>query len=185
MKKILYILIVCLCSGSLSSCKDDDDEIDYAWKNANEEAFHALKDSPGFRSAEVDKGPGNVYYKVLDESAVTSETVPFFTSVVTVAYKGRLYNSNIYFDQNEQFTFKLDGSNYYMFGQAIAGTSVISGWQVALQNMREGEKWEVWIPWALAYGAAGSGAIPGYSTLVFEIELKKIEQLYPLTQEES
>jgi peptidylprolyl isomerase/FKBP-type peptidyl-prolyl cis-trans isomerase FklB len=39
--------------------------------------------------------------------------------------------------------------------------------------MQEGDKWEIWIPWNLGYGASEntSGNIPAYTTLVFEIEL--------------
>ena len=54
-------------------------------------------------------------------------------------------------------------------------SDVISGWQWALQNMKEGAKWEVIIPWQLAYGVNGSGSsIPPYSALVFEINLTTI-----------
>ena len=41
--------------------------------------------------------------------------------------------------------------------------------------MVEGDKYEVWIPQQLAYGANGSGSIPGYSTLIFEIELVSVD----------
>jgi FKBP-type peptidyl-prolyl cis-trans isomerase len=40
-----------------------------------------------------------------------------------------------------------------------------------------GDKWEVWIPQELGYGTTGSGEIPGYSTLVFEMELVEITAL--------
>lgn len=54
--------------------------------------------------------------------------------------------------------------------------SVISGWTVALQHMVEGDKYEVWIPQQLAYGASESGDIPAYSTLIFEIELVSVDE---------
>lgn len=56
---------------------------------------------------------------------------------------------------------------------SFAPNQVIPGWTEALQLMREGEKWRVFLPSALAYGASGvgGGKIPGYSTLVFTIEL--------------
>ncbi len=40
--------------------------------------------------------------------------------------------------------------------------------------MKVGDKWEVWMPWKLAYGEAGNSSIQGYTTLVFEIELVSI-----------
>lgn len=54
--------------------------------------------------------------------------------------------------------------------------SVISGWTVALQHMVEGDKYEVWIPQQLAYGASDNGDIPAYSTLIFEIRLVSVDE---------
>ena len=54
--------------------------------------------------------------------------------------------------------------------------SVISGWTVALQHMVEGDKYEIWIPQQLAYGASDNGDIPAYSTLIFEIELVSVDE---------
>lgn len=181
MKRTFYILTICLCSSLFLSCSKDDDKIDYEWKNANEAAFNELESKTGYEKAEIPGGPGHVYYKVLKESSVTDpDSVPKYTSVVTVAYKGWLYNGAV-FDKGPKLRFKIDGTVFYINGKEQPATSVISGWKIALQNMREGDKWEVWIPWQLGYGSSGSGSgIPGYSTLVFEIELTKIDQLEPL-----
>lgn len=52
---------------------------------------------------------------------------------------------------------------------------VIKGWTEALQMMTVGSKWRLTIPFDLAYGEQGSqGAIPPYSTLVFDVELLEI-----------
>jgi len=52
---------------------------------------------------------------------------------------------------------------------------VIAGWTEALQLMTEGSKWRLYVPYNLAYGEQGSqGAIPPYSTLVFDVELLAI-----------
>lgn len=53
-------------------------------------------------------------------------------------------------------------------------TGVIKGWTEALLLMKEGDKWELFIPYELAYGEAGRSGIPPYSALVFEIELIKV-----------
>ena len=55
-------------------------------------------------------------------------------------------------------------------------TGVIKGWQEALQLMRVGDKWKVFIPSELAYGASGAGGIIGpHEVLIFELELLSIE----------
>lgn len=53
---------------------------------------------------------------------------------------------------------------------------VIKGWQEALQLMRVGDKWKVFIPSELAYGALGAGGLIGpHEVLIFEMELLAIE----------
>ena len=49
----------------------------------------------------------------------------------------------------------------------------------AMQLMKEGSKWELYIPSELAYGEQGAGgAIPGGAALVFEMELLKVKGDY-------
>lgn len=56
-------------------------------------------------------------------------------------------------------------------------TGVIKGWTEALKLMRVGAKWELYIPYNLAYGEAQPlELIKPYSALVFEVELLKIEE---------
>ena len=51
---------------------------------------------------------------------------------------------------------------------------VIPGWQEAIQLMPVGSKFKFYIPYELAYGEAGTGPIPPFSTLIFEVELLEI-----------
>ncbi|MCQ2201886.1 MAG: FKBP-type peptidyl-prolyl cis-trans isomerase [Bacteroidales bacterium] len=53
-------------------------------------------------------------------------------------------------------------------------SSVIPGWTEGLQYMKEGAKYRFYIPYYLAYGARGSGPIPPYSTLIFDVELIEV-----------
>ncbi|XP_056637545.1 46 kDa FK506-binding nuclear protein [Diorhabda sublineata] len=85
---------------------------------------------------------------------------------VTVYYEGRLKSNNKVFDSTKQgqgFSFRLGGGE------------VIKGWDQGLLGMKIGGKRRITCPPNMAYGAKGSPpAIPGNSTLVFEVELKKV-----------
>jgi FKBP-type peptidyl-prolyl cis-trans isomerase len=58
-------------------------------------------------------------------------------------------------------------------------TQVIPGWTEALQLMKVGDKWEIVVPYQLAYGEAGRAGIPPFSVLRFEIELVEIVAQQP------
>ncbi len=101
-------------------------------------------------------------YKIIKKG--TGKT-PTINSMVTVDYEGRLINGTIF-----------DSS--YKTGKPVSFPvkGVIPGWTEVLQLMKEGSVWEVYIPQELAYGAnSPGGAIEPYSTLIFKIELKKVE----------
>jgi len=86
---------------------------------------------------------------------------PLSTDTVKVNYSGTLLDGTEFdssYKRGEPITFKLNG--------------VIPGWTEALQLMKEGAKYKVFIPSALAYGERGMPPrIEPNSTLVFEIEL--------------
>lgn len=76
----------------------------------------------------------------------------------------------------------LDGTQFdssYDYGQPAIFplAQVIPGWTEGIQLMNVGSKYKFYIPSSLAYGpeGAGGGVIPGYSTLIFEVELLSIE----------
>ena len=52
---------------------------------------------------------------------------------------------------------------------------VIKGWTEALQLMKEGDKWQLFVPPELGYGEKGTGPIPGNTILVFEVELIEVK----------
>jgi len=99
-------------------------------------------------------------YKIINTG---TGAMPTASSSVTVHYTGKLIDGSI-FDSSVQrgqpTTFNVNG--------------VIKGWTEALQLMHEGDKWILFIPQDLAYGANGTGGIPPYATLIFEVELIKV-----------
>ena len=82
---------------------------------------------------------------------------------VQVLYKGTLLNGQV-FDENLK-----DGISF-----PVGLGQVIPGWDEMLQLMKEGDKLKAIIPWNLAYGPRGNGLITPFSTLVFEMELVKV-----------
>ncbi|MCA0900009.1 MULTISPECIES: FKBP-type peptidyl-prolyl cis-trans isomerase [Microbulbifer] len=101
-------------------------------------------------------------YKVITEGTGPS---PSETSVVEVDYKGTL----------------IDGTEFdssYKNGKPVQFpvNGVIKGWTEALQLMKQGAKWELYIPSELAYGPGGAGGLIGpNATLIFEVELHKAD----------
>lgn len=102
-------------------------------------------------------------YEVMKEGEGVS---PKPTDKVTVHYHGTLIDGTV-FDSSVQrgqpATFPVNG--------------VIAGWVEALQLMKVGSKYKLFIPYNLAYGERGSGpTIKPYAALVFEVELLGINQ---------
>ena len=87
------------------------------------------------------------------------------TDTVTVQYKGTLTDGTEFdssYKRGQPATFLVSG--------------VIPGWTEALQLMKEGAKWQLFIPSNLAYGERGAGREIGpYATLIFEVELISIK----------
>ena len=97
-------------------------------------------------------------YKIISDG--TGES-PKPGDEVQVKYTGRLIDGTV-FDSTD----KRGGQPArFKVGQ------VIPGWTEALQLMKKGSKWELYIPSQLAYGERATGAIPQNSTLIFEVEL--------------
>lgn len=102
--------------------------------------------------------PGNIYYRIVKNGDGTF--TPSARSIVTVHYKGSLINGRVF-----------DNSYERNCPEAFRLNEVIEGWQLALQRMRVGGKWIIFIPYTMGYGSRASGPIPAFSTLVFEVEL--------------
>jgi len=106
--------------------------------------------------------PSGLQYKIITEGKGDK---PKPTDMVTVNYRGTL----------------IDGTEFdssYKRGQAASFkvTGVIPGWTEALQLMKAGSKWQLFIPSNLAYGERGAGRdIMPNATLIFDVELMSIQ----------
>jgi len=126
-------------------------------KQAGEEFLAKNRSNDGV--VETESG---LQYKVIQSADGPSPTI---NDKVKVHYTGKLLDGTVFdssVERGQPASFRLNG--------------VIKGWTEALQLMRVGEKWELYIPGELAYGERGSGGKIGPNELlIFEVELLGIE----------
>ena len=116
--------------------------------------------------------PSGLQYKVLTQG---TGAVPTTSDKVQVHYEGRLIDGTV-FDASR---------NHGDEPTEFRPTDVIKGWTEALTMMPVGSKWQVYIPFELAYGNREAGQIKPYSALVFDIELVGIVGEKPATSKSS
>jgi FKBP-type peptidyl-prolyl cis-trans isomerase FklB len=99
-------------------------------------------------------------YRVLKEGSGTS---PKATDRVMVRYRGTLIDGT-----------EFDNSDRRDVQAAVPVTGVNRGWTEALQLMKTGSRWQIFVPADLGYGPRQYGRIPPNSVLVFDLELLSI-----------
>ncbi len=106
--------------------------------------------------------PSGLQYQVIAEGNGKS---PKTTDTVTTHYRGTLVDGKEFdssYKRGEPATFPVSG--------------VIAGWTEALQLMKAGSKWRIFLPPSLAYGERGAGKDIGpNATLIFEVELISVQ----------
>jgi FKBP-type peptidyl-prolyl cis-trans isomerase FklB len=137
-----------------------------AQKEASMEGENNLKAGTEFLAANAKKEgvkttESGLQYKVLKSG---NGKTPGPTSQVTTHYEGKLIDGTIFDSSVKRKTPATFGVN-----------QVIKGWTEALQLMKEGDEWELYIPSTLAYGPRGPASIGPNSTLIFYIQLIKID----------
>ena len=111
--------------------------------------------------AEVKTTVSGLQYEIIEEGTGVS---PKPEDRVMVHYTGKLIDGTVFdssVERGEPATFGV--------------TQVIPGWVEALQLMKEGAKWRLFVPSQLAYGPNGAGGVIGpNATLIFDVELIKV-----------
>ena len=115
--------------------------------------------------------PSGLQYKVLVKG---EGEVPQMDEKVLVNYEGRLVDGTV-FDASAKHGDK---------PSEFRPNQVIKGWTEALTMMPVGSKWQLYIPYDLAYGEQETGSIKPFSTLIFDVELVGIDKPQPETPAE-
>ena len=180
----------------LASCSETDDTVEEYpdWQKRNE-AFFVSK----YNTAKQAIASGDNTWKIIKsytrrdstEGEVTDHILvkvlregtgsgsPLFTDTVRVHYLGQMIASTTHVDSNDKelgFIFdkswSTDTFNEDIFVPTkIAVSGLVDGFSTALQHMRIGDRWKVYVPHQLAYGSTKNGTVEAYSTLVFDIAL--------------
>lgn len=133
----------------------EQEQADFMAKNKTQEGVQVAESGLQYKI----ENPGN-------------DVKPMPEDTVEVNYKGALLDGTVFdssYDRNESVKFPLNG--------------VIKGWTEGLQLLGEGGKATLWIPYELGYGPRQMSAnLPGYSTLVFDVELIKVIKAKPVEE---
>jgi FKBP-type peptidyl-prolyl cis-trans isomerase FklB len=122
-----------------------------AFLATNKTANGVQTTASGLQYAVIASGPG-------DGPRPTAE------SIVQVNYEGKLLTGQVF-----------DSSFARGQAQEFPVGALIPAWVEALQLMRPGDEWTIWVPPAIGYGASGAGdTIPPNALLIFRMRLEKI-----------
>ena len=193
-----YFLAVALFAVfGLASCSEEDDTVEEFpnWQARNDAFFNSLTDSvlnllelnpartdwkriKSWSKSDSIEGSNSDYIivKVIEEGDPASAT-PLYTDPVTVHYLGRLLPSVSYpygyvFDQSYYGNYYDDVSKPLQMAIGNSGGNMlVDGFATALQHMRRGDHWMVYIPYQLGYGSQSQTGVPAYSTLIFDLRL--------------
>ena len=174
-RKIAIYLMVATVFGCITSCGSKEEEHLDAWMIANLNALNAIRNNPEYKELQSPGNEGSIFYKVLQRGDGTDSIK--YTSTVTYYHKGLFIADYPYYNIKAGDIFSQRLFEDGIPKPAYVSSDVINGCKTALQHMVKGDKWEIWIPYQLGYGRAGSTdsngkvSIPGYSTLVFELEV--------------
>ncbi len=193
-----YFLAVALFAVfGLASCSEEDDTVEEFpnWQARNDAFFNSLTDSvmnllelnpartdwkriKSWSKSDSIEGSNSDYIivNVIEEGDAASAT-PLYTDTVTVHYLGRLlpsvsYHYGYVFDQSYYGNYYDDVSKPLQMAIGNSGGNMlVDGFATALQHMRRGDHWMVYIPYQLGYGSQSQTGVPAYSTLIFDLRL--------------
>lgn len=189
---LFFIMLIGLFPAFLSSCSETDDTVDeyVNWQKRNDSYYQHLTDSvkqliangrsdwrlyKSYSKNQATEGSATDYIIVHVLETGNNTISPIYSDSIRISYSGRLIPSKS-FPLGYEFDKSYYGS-YYPNTAVPAKMKVsdnIDGFITALQYMHVGDRWQVYIPYALAYGSTVQKSVPAYSTLVFDMSLMGI-----------
>lgn len=193
MKKFIYLILFAFAAMmpvSLVSCSETEEEDNEFnnWEERNDTYFSSVYAKAKQAAANGDKRwklicsyakqntstnmNDYIVVEVLNEGA--GEATPLFTDSVAIHYRGNLiptesYPNGLQFDSSWTGNYNL---NTMKTSKGVIA-NYIPGFSTALQNMHDGDRWKIYIPQTLGYGAKEQTSIPAYSTIIFDLTLVK------------
>lgn len=184
MSKKIYLFSLVLMALAFTACSETEEASKFDnWRARNEAFMDSLQTvydtAPDHGGLEYITPMINTNVKIFYKKKKEKETgdKPLFTETVSVYYRGS-YIFGEKFDENFSGVdpaVDFDRPTTFSIQNFYSTSGSVSGWADILQNMRVGERWLTYIPWQVAYGSSDNDAIPGYSTLIFDIQLQSIE----------
>ena len=123
-----------------------------------------MQKKDGVKTKEVvapDGSKAELQYKILKSGPASAS--PKTTDTVTVRYRGTLIDGTVF----DIFDPSVKHGDVAVFKMS----DVISGWGAALEMMKPGDKWQLFVPPSLAYADYGPPEIGIHTTLIYELEL--------------
>lgn len=140
----------------------------------------ALKDE----FASTNKTPCYIYCKKITDNNTDGKR-PTYTDTFSAFYYGTLINGERFdgnftgysaTDRGTLSSTSKQPTEYDSPSPFSVNGNLVSGWKTAVQFMRSGERWMVYIPHQSAYGVSASGTIPAYSLLTFDLLLAEVAE---------
>lgn len=174
------------------SCKETEELDDrHDWKERNITFINNLADRcdnnltymdadfddifrlPSFRldPSSEKKSTDYIYCQILSKG--DGEDSPLYTDSVRINYRLRLIPTDNFPNGqvlDQSYTTR-DLEPEYNIPSSFVVSGLVDGVVTALQHMHIGDRWVIWIPYTLGYGKSDVNKVPGYSTLIFDINL--------------
>lgn len=174
----MRVIATIICMGAfltMTACGKSDDSTDNAGSTTDQSGSEVSETGSADVVGSVEIMPG-LNMRILREG---SGAVAESGQIAVVHYTGWLYDEAAADKRGTKFDSSVDRGEHFQF--PLGAGRVIKGWDRGVVGMKEGEVRELTIAPDMAYGDrnVGNGLIPAGSTLIFEVELARVDSVQP------